>query len=119
MAANTSLYSIGLSIYISRYFCLLVYIDKGIRVLRFVHVAMVGRGRRSLDGGPGASLHRELTHDFCLCVLAGKFLANLSKVYRYIIQNLKRHKIPIGEGIAFPDAYLYLIEMCYGKAVVV
>lgn len=51
--------------------------------------------------------------------LAGKFLANLSKVYRYIIQNLKRHKIAIGEEVAFLDAYLYLIEMRYGKAVVV
>lgn len=51
--------------------------------------------------------------------LAGKFLANLSKVYRYVIQNLKRHKIPIGEEIAFLDTYLYLIEMRYGKAVVV
>ncbi len=52
-------------------------------------------------------------------VLAGKFLANLSKVYRYIIQNMKRHKVPIGEEIAFLDAYLYLIEMRYGQAVVV
>ena len=51
--------------------------------------------------------------------LAGKFLANLSKVYRYIIQNLKRHKIAIGEEVAFLDAYLYLVEMRYGKAVVV
>ncbi|WP_426693990.1 sensor histidine kinase [Alistipes shahii] len=51
--------------------------------------------------------------------LAGKFLANLSKVYRYIIQNMKRHKVPVGEEIAFLDAYLYLIEMRYGKAVVV
>lgn len=52
-------------------------------------------------------------------VLAGRFLANLSKVYRYIIQNMKRHKVPVGEEIAFLDAYLYLIEMRYGKAVVV
>lgn len=52
-------------------------------------------------------------------VLAGKFLANLSKVYRYIIQNMKRHKVPVGEEIAFLDAYLYLIKMRYGKAVVV
>ena len=52
-------------------------------------------------------------------VLAGKFLANLSKVYRYIIQNMKHHKVPVGEEIAFLDAYLYLIEMRYGKAVVV
>lgn len=52
-------------------------------------------------------------------VLAGKFLANLSKVYRYIIQNMKHHKVPVGEEIALLDAYLYLIEMRYGKAVVV
>lgn len=52
-------------------------------------------------------------------VLAGKFLANLSKVYRDIIQNMKHHKVPVGEEIAFLDAYLYLIEMRYGKAVVV
>lgn len=51
--------------------------------------------------------------------LAGKFLANLSKVYRYIIQNMKRHEIPIGEEISFLDAYLYLIEMRYGKTVIV
>lgn len=51
--------------------------------------------------------------------LAGKFLANLSKVYRYIIQNMKRHKVSIGEEIAFLDAYLYLIEMHYGAAVAV
>lgn len=38
-------------------------------------------------------------------VLAGKFLANLSKVYRYIIQDMKRHKVPVGEEIAFLDAY--------------
>ena len=52
-------------------------------------------------------------------VLAGKFLANLSKVYRYIIQNMKRHKITVGEEVVFLDAYLYLIEMRYGEAVVV
>lgn len=52
-------------------------------------------------------------------VLAGQFLANLSKVYRYIIQNMKRHQIPIAEEIAFLDAYLYLIEMRYGATVAV
>lgn len=52
-------------------------------------------------------------------VSAGKFLANLSKVYRYVIQNMKRHKIPISDEIVFLDAYLYLIEMRYEGAVVV
>lgn len=52
-------------------------------------------------------------------VLAGKFLANLSKVYRYVIQNMKRHKIPVSDETTFLDAYLYLIEMRYEGAVVV
>lgn len=52
-------------------------------------------------------------------VLAGKFLANLSKVYRYIIQNMKRPQITIREEFEFLDAYLYLIKMRYGDAIVV
>lgn len=49
--------------------------------------------------------------------LAGKFLANLSKVYRYVIQNLERNTISIVEEIHFLDAYCYLIGMRYGDAI--
>jgi len=51
--------------------------------------------------------------------LAGKFLANLSKVYRYVIQNLERNTITIAEEVEFLDAYNYLIQMRYGEAVIV
>jgi LytS/YehU family sensor histidine kinase len=49
--------------------------------------------------------------------LAGNFLANLSKVYRYVIQNMERNTIPIAEEVKFLDSYLYLIGMRYGEAV--
>ena len=51
--------------------------------------------------------------------LATEFLSNLSKVYRYVIQNLERNTIPINEEITFLDAYLFLIKMRYGETVVV
>lgn len=51
--------------------------------------------------------------------LAECFLSNLSKVYRYIIQNLERTVIPVCEEIRFLDSYLYLIKMRYGESVVV
>lgn len=43
--------------------------------------------------------------------LAEKFLDNLSKVYRYVIQNLKRDTVSIEEEIAFLHSYIYLINM--------
>ena len=49
--------------------------------------------------------------------LAEKFLDNLSKVYRYVIQNLKRDTVSIEEEIAFLHSYIYLIKMCYEDAV--
>ena len=51
--------------------------------------------------------------------LAECFLSNLSKVYRYIIQNLERTVISVCEEIRFLDSYLYLIKMRYGESVVV
>lgn len=51
--------------------------------------------------------------------LAECFLSNLSKVYRYIIQNLERTVIPVSEEIRFLDSYLYLIKMRYGESVIV
>ena len=41
--------------------------------------------------------------------LAGKFLSNLSKVYRYIITNLDRNLIPVRDEIKFLESYLYLM----------
>lgn len=51
--------------------------------------------------------------------LAECFLSNLSKVYRYIIQNLERTVIPVSEEIRFLDSYIYLIKMRYGESVIV
>lgn len=51
--------------------------------------------------------------------LADEFLSNLSKVYRYIIQNLERNTIHLSEEIKFLNSYLYLIKIRYGEAVVV
>ncbi len=51
--------------------------------------------------------------------LADEFLSNLSKVYRYIIQNLERNTIHLSEEIKFLNSYLYLINMRYSEAVVV
>ena len=49
--------------------------------------------------------------------LAEKFLDNLSKVYRYVIQNLKRDTVNIEEEITFLHSYIYLIKMRYEDAV--
>lgn len=49
--------------------------------------------------------------------LADKFLEHLSKVYRYVIQNLKRDVVSIREEIAFLCSYIYLIEIRYEDAV--
>lgn len=51
--------------------------------------------------------------------LAGKFLSNLSKVYRYIIANLDRDLIPLADEIKFLDSYLYLMKMRHSDGVVV
>ena len=51
--------------------------------------------------------------------LAGKFLSNLSKVYRYIIANLDRDLIPLADEIKFLDSYLYLMKMRHSDCVVV
>lgn len=40
--------------------------------------------------------------------LAGKFLSNLSKVYRYIITNLDRNLIPVRDEIKFLESYFYV-----------
>ncbi len=49
--------------------------------------------------------------------LAEKFLHHLSRVYRYITQNLERSLIPVSEEIGFLGHYLYLIKMRYGENV--
>lgn len=50
--------------------------------------------------------------------LAGKFLSNLSKVYRYIIANLDRDLIPIKDEIQFLDSYLYLMKVRHAEGVI-
>lgn len=50
--------------------------------------------------------------------LAGKFLSNLSKVYRYIIVNLDRHLIPVADEIKFLSSYLYLMKVRHGGSVI-
>ena len=49
--------------------------------------------------------------------LAERFLENLSSVYRYVIQNLKRDTVPISEELAFLRSYIYLIGMRYEDAI--
>ena len=49
--------------------------------------------------------------------LAERFLENLSNVYRYVIQNLKRDTVPISEELAFLRSYIYLIGMRYEDAI--
>lgn len=49
--------------------------------------------------------------------LADKFLEHLSKVYRYVIQNLKRDIVSIREEITFLYSYMYLIDIRYENAV--
>lgn len=46
---------------------------------------------------------------------ASKFLDNLSRVYRYMIQNLKKNIIPLQEEISFVKAYFYLLEIRHGN----
>ena len=50
--------------------------------------------------------------------LAGKFLSNLSKVYRYIITNLDRNLIPVADEIKFLDSYLYLMKVRHDEGVI-
>lgn len=50
--------------------------------------------------------------------LAGKFLSNLSKVYRYIITNLDRNLIPVADEIKFLDSYLYLMKVRHNEGVI-
>ena len=50
--------------------------------------------------------------------LAGKFLSNLSKVYRYIIVNLDRDLIPVADEIRFLDSYLFLMKVRHGGGVI-
>lgn len=50
--------------------------------------------------------------------LAGKFLSNLSKVYRYIITNLDWNLIPVRDEIKFLESYLYLMQVRHVGGVV-
>lgn len=49
--------------------------------------------------------------------LAGKFLNNLSKVYRHIISNLDCNLIPVADEIRFLDSYLYLMKVRHGEGI--
>lgn len=51
--------------------------------------------------------------------LAIRFLDNLSKVYRYIIQNYNKNTVRVSEELTFLDSYLYLMEIRYERAVIV
>lgn len=46
---------------------------------------------------------------------ANLFLDNLSRVYRYMIMNLKKNVVPIEEEIKFVQAYIYLLQIRYGN----
>ncbi len=46
---------------------------------------------------------------------ATKFLDNLSRVYRYMVQNIKKNIIPLKDEISFVRAYFYLLEIRHGN----
>lgn len=48
---------------------------------------------------------------------ATRFLDNLSRVYRYMIQNLKKDIISLRDEVAFVNAYCYLIHIRHGDNV--
>lgn len=45
------------------------------------------------------------------------FLENVSRVYRYMILNLNKHIIQLGDEIKFVEAYIYLIKIRFGDLV--
>lgn len=49
--------------------------------------------------------------------LAGKFTEHLSKVYRYILQNLDKDIVCIKEDLKFLDSYLYMMKIRYEDAI--
>ena len=50
---------------------------------------------------------------------AGKFLASLSKVYRYILQNLNRNLIRVAEEIEFLEHYAALMKIRHGDGIII
>lgn len=48
---------------------------------------------------------------------ATRFLENLSRVYRYMVQNLKKDLISLNDELAFVKAYCYLIHIRYADNV--
>lgn len=48
---------------------------------------------------------------------ASRFLDKLSKVYRYMIQNLKQDLVPLKDELIFVKAYQYLIQIRHGEQV--
>lgn len=49
--------------------------------------------------------------------IAALFLENLSRVYRYMIQNLKRDLVQLKDEMTFVNAYVYLIGIRHGDHV--
>lgn len=47
---------------------------------------------------------------------ADRFLSNMARVYRHMIQNLNKHLITVHEEIASTTHYAYLMNVRYGKA---
>lgn len=52
-------------------------------------------------------------------ITANTFLENLSRVYRYMIQNLKKDMISLDEEIRFVNYYVYLIKIRYDENVMI
>lgn len=49
--------------------------------------------------------------------LASKFAEHLSKVYRYVIQNLDKDVVCIKEELKFLDSYMYMMKIRYENAI--
>jgi hypothetical protein len=50
-------------------------------------------------------------------ILAEKFLDEMSKVYRYLLQGDREELIPLEEEIAFIDSWFFLLKTRYGPAI--
>lgn len=50
---------------------------------------------------------------------SAKFIAQLSSVYRYLLYNQERKVVRLEEELSFLDAYVFLLEIRFGKNLVV
>lgn len=47
--------------------------------------------------------------------MSAKFIAQLSRVYRYLLYNQDKNVVPLSDELEFLEAYLYLLEIRFGE----